>query len=476
MVRVAVIGAGVVGTLIAREMCRYDAEVRLFERCSDVGWGITKANSAIVHGGFHDEPGTVRSRFCQPGNEAFPGLCAELDVPFDQCGAYVLAFSQEQENALAKLADRGGSNGVGNLCMHDGDEILSREPNVHPDIRSGLWAPTVGITEPWALSIAATENAVANGLDLHLSEEIIAIRTSHGCVTGLQTKRDTYDVDIIINAAGLFSDRIAVMAGIPFQQLFPRRGEYVLLDKRICGFVNSVLFPAPTDTSKGILVLPTIDGGILLGPNAEDLDTEARDRVDTTAIGLREVIDGARQLVPHLDLSKCIKTFAGLRPETPQRDFVIGSTEVAGFFQAAAMRSPGLTAAASIAPWLAGELACSYGLERKSIFMPKRTGIPKPSELEEGAFDALISRDPRYGRIICYCNEVTEGEVVEAIRRGARSIDAVKFRTRAGFGRCQGGSCMSQILHLLARELGIDRRQVPMNEPAAWIVSEEVRV
>ena len=475
MVRIAVIGAGVVGSLIAREACRYDAEVHLFERCSDVGWGITKANSAIVHGGFHDAPGTVRARFCRSGNEAFPALCTELDVPFEQCGAYVLAFKANQEKALEELIEQGTRNGVQDLCLQSPGEIHMREPNVHPNVRSGLWSPTVAITEPWALCIAATENAVANGLALHLSEEVTGIRVERGRVVELQSPRGTYAVDVVINAAGLFADRISAMAGVAFPKLFPCRGEYVLLDSRLSGFVRSVLFPAPANRSKGILVLPTIDGGILVGPNAEDLGPDAKEQVETTADGLRAIIEGARELVPSLDLSQCIKTFAGLRPETPQRDFIVGPTRVRGFLQAAAMRSPGLTAAASLAPWLVNELAHDLGLQRAARFTPKRLGIPKPSKLDDASLDALIARDARYGRVVCYCNEVTEGEILEAIGRGARSIDGVKFRTRAGFGRCQGGSCSTRILQLLANELGAEQQDVPMNEPATWIVSGKVR-
>ena len=475
MVRIGVIGGGVVGTLIAREACRYDAEVHLFESRDDVAWGVTKANSAIVHGGFHDTPGTVRARFCRPGNDAYPALCDELDVPFQRTGAYVLAFTPEQVASLDEIAERGERNAVPDLQIHAADEVLAREPNVNPSVQAGLWSPTVGITEPWALAIAATENAQQNGLHLHLAEEVVAIEVDRGHVRGIRTIKDCYDVDVVINAAGLYADRVAVMAGLPFPELFPRRGEYVLLDKRLQGTVNSVLFPSPSRQSKGILVLPTIDGGILIGPNAEDLPADAMGQANTTALGLEEIVTGARQLIPSLDFSQRIKTFAGLRPETLQRDFIVGETAVAGFYQAAAMRSPGLTAIPSLAPWLVAEVAQSFGLKRDPAFDPQRRAIPKPSELDEDAIADLIARDPRYGRVICFCNEVTEGEVVEAIRRGARSIDAVKFRTRAGFGRCQGGSCTVRILQILARELATSPQQIPLNDPSTWLVSGEVR-
>jgi len=475
MVRIGVIGGGVVGTLIAREACRYDAEVHLFERRADVAWGVTKANSAIVHGGFHDTPGTVRARFCRPGNDAYPALCDELDVPFQRSGAYVLAFTQEQVSSLGEIAEQGERNAVPDLQIHSAEEILSREPNVNPSVQAGLWSPTVGITEPWSLAIAATENAQKNGLHLHLAEECTAVEVDRGHVHGIGTVKGRYDFDVVINAAGLYADRIAAMAGLPFPELFPRRGEYVLLDKRLQGTIHSVLFPSPSRQSKGILVLPTIDGGILIGPNAEDLPADARGQVNTTAPGLEEIVAGAKQLIPSLNFSQRIKTFAGLRPETLQRDFIVGETAVAGFYQAAAMRSPGLTAIPSLAPWLVAEIANSFALQRDPTFDPQRRAIPKPNELDEDAVSDLIARDPRYGRVICFCNEVTEGEVVEAIRRGACSIDAVKFRTRAGFGRCQGGSCTVRILQILARELGTSPQHIPLNDPTAWLVNGEVR-
>jgi len=475
MVRIGVIGAGVVGTLIAREACRYDAEVHLFERRGDVAWGVTKANSAIVHGGFHDSPGTVRARFCRTGNDAYPALCGELDVPFNRTGAYVLAFTREQVSSLDQLAEQGERNAVPDLQIHSTEDILAREPNVNPNVRAGMWSPTVGITEPWTLAIAATENAQQNGLHLHLAEEITAVEVDRRQVRGIRTVKDRYDFDVVINAAGLYADSVSAMANLPFPELFPRRGEYVLLDKRLQGFINSVLFPSPSDQSKGVLVLPTVDGGILVGPNAENLPANAINQVNTTGSGLEEIVTGAKQLVPSLDFSQRIKTFAGLRPETVQRDFVVGETRVSGFYQAAAMRSPGLTAIPSLAPWLLAEVARSFGLKRDPTFEPRRRAIPKPTELDEHSLDELIARDPRYGRVVCFCNEVTEGEVVEAICRGARSIDAVKFRTRAGFGRCQGGSCTVRILQVLARELGTSPQRIPLNDPSSWLVGEEVR-
>ncbi len=473
--RIAVIGAGVVGALIARELCRYEAEVLLFEREPDVGWGVTKANSGIVHAGFHDEPGTARARFCAPGNALFPKLSEELGIPFRRTGAYVLAFSRKDLGTLEELAAQGEANGVPGLEIHRREEVLSREPQVNPGVIAGLWAPTVGITLPWEIAIAAVENALENGLELHLDEAVIGVEVSRGKVRAVRTEKGSYSVDAVVNAAGLFADVVSRMAGLDGIELHPRRGEYVLLDETTGDLVKAVLFPAPTPKSKGILVLPTIGGGLLLGPNARDLPGDARDATETTREGLSEVISGAKRLVPDLPLGKAIKTFAGLRPESPQKDFVLGETGVKGFYQAAAMRSPGLTAAPAIAEWLSREIAMDLDLEEKPDFNPTRDPIPHPADLPEAEWEALIEKDPRWGRIVCFCNRVTEGEIVEAIRRGARTLDGVKFRTKAMFGRCQGGFCTDRVLEILSRELGVPPWEVAKARKGSRIIIGEVR-
>jgi len=286
--RIAVIGAGIIGALIARELVRYDADVHLFEREIDIGWGVTKANSAIVHGGFHEAVGSPRARFCVEGNELYAALTKELDVPFHRCGAYTVALNKEEVSSLKALLSQGEENGIPGLELHDGATVLAHEPNLNTRVQAGLWSPTVGITEPWTLAIAAVENACANGLTLHLSEEVIKIRMRDGCVCGVTTPQGEYPVDAVVNAAGLFADRIAEMVGLSEPTLFPRRGEYILLDKKADGLVNSVIFPTPSNTSKGILVLPTVDGGILLGPTAKDLSREENDSRETTADGMEK--------------------------------------------------------------------------------------------------------------------------------------------------------------------------------------------
>ncbi len=473
--RIAVIGAGVVGSLIARELTRYDADVLLFEREADVGWGITKANSAIVHGGFHETPGTDRARFCVEGNRLYDAVCADLDVPLKRIGAYTVALSQQDVPMLKWLRDQGVENGVPGLELHDASTVLAHEPNLNPNVQAGLWSPSVGITEPWALAIAAVDNARTNGLSLHLTEAVTAIRTNGRGVQNIITHKQEYPVDAVVNAAGLFADQVAKMVGLAEPILFPRRGEYVLIDKKVGALVNSVIFPTPNGASKGILVLPTVDGGILLGPTAEDLGPKDKEARETTPAGIEEAIAGARSLVPDLDLSLATKTFAGLRPETTDENFVVGKSLVQGFFQAAAMRSPGLTAAPAVAEYLVHQvMARELGLTKERSFQPIRKGIRKTADLPDKEIASLVSKDPRYGRIICQCNRVTEGEIVEAIEDGACTLDGVKFRTRAGFGRCQGGFCTDKTLLILARELGVSPDEITMHGSDSRLLNGEV--
>jgi len=475
-VRIAVIGGGIVGSLIARELTRYESAVLLFEKEADIGWGVTKANSAIVHGGLHETPGTERARLCVEGNRLYEELSRDLDVPFKRVGAYVVALSHKELPLLQELYEQGLRNGVPGLEMHDRGTILTREPNLNPNAVAGLWSPSVGITEPWSLAIAAVENGMENGLALHVAEEVTSIEVADGRVQGIVTGEGEYELDAVVNAAGLFADRVAEMAGLLEPVLLPCRGEYLLLDKKVGNFISSALFPTPNKLSKGILVVPTIDGGILLGPTAQDLNREEKEANETTRHGIQEAIEGARRLVPQLDLSFVVKTFAGLRPETTDKKFVIGRTSIIGFFQAAGIRSPGLTAAPSIARFLVrGVIVGDLNLTGKRSFTSTHHKIRKILDLPVEERDRLIEADSRYGCIICQCNHVTEGEIVRAIHRGARNLDGVKFRTCAGFGRCQGGSCTDKILLILARELEISPDEVTLRGGDSTILGGKVR-
>ncbi len=476
--KVVVIGAGIVGSLIARELTRYDLEVSLLEKEMDVGWGVTKANSAIVHAGYDDEPGTVRAEFSSLGNSMYEELSKELDFEFKRVGSHVVALDEGEIRTLEILLKRGERNGVPNLRILERKELLEMEPNLSESAVASLYAPTAGITEPWMVAIAAVENAVKNGLRLFLSERVVDVEVRGGRVRRVVTDVGSHDADIVVNAAGLFSDDIARMAGAEYVPLHPRRGEYILLDN-VKTFVNSVVFPTPSEKSKGILVLPTVEGNTLIGPNAEDLAEDRKSDVSTSSRGIEEVIKGAKRLVPSIDLSLAVKTFAGLRPESPQKDFFIGASKrVWGFINVSAMRSPGLTAAPAIAKYVVEKIMAEdlgLNLVKKRDFDPFRKGITRYSKLDPEDWKREIERDPRAGRIVCFCNKITEKEVVEAIRRGARTLDGVKFRTRAMFGRCQGGFCTARIMRIMSRELGVDMSEIKLRSEGSWILDGKVR-
>ena len=477
---VVVIGAGLVGTLAAREFCRRDCHVILVERGPDVGLGVSKANSGIIHAGYDDEPGTLRSRFCVPGNALWSQLADELDIDVQRIGSHVVAFRREDLNILDDLLARGEANHVPGLRIMEADELLAREPHLNPAAVASLWAPTAGVTEPWQLVIAATENALANGLELRLGEEVTGFETAQGRLTAVLTTKDRLACDAAVNAAGLWADRVANLAGDTAPPLTPRRGEYILLNKFTAhDLVNSVLFPVPSSLGKGLLVTPTVDRGILLGPTAEDLPRSLKDDRATTGAGLDKIVASARHMIPSLDLREAVKVFAGSRPESPGKDFwITASPRWKGLVHAGALRSPGLTAAPALAGHLVELVEQSLGqtLGPRTGFQPRRKRIPSYlKDLSLEALEKAIAEDPAAGRVVCVCNKVTEKEVVEAVRRGARSLDGVKFRTRALFGECQGGFCSLRILHLVARELGVGEDELDYGLDGSWVVKGKVR-
>ncbi|ABR30484.1 ferredoxin [Thermosipho melanesiensis] len=476
--KVFVIGAGISGSLITRELSKYDVEVHLVEKAPDIGWGVTKANSAIVHGGYDDPPNSIRAMFSAEGNKLYDELARELDISFMRTGSLVVAFKEKDLEYLKELKDRGKKNKVEELEILDKKELKEKEPNISDEAIAALWCPSAGITEPWDVSMAAVENAMENGAFLHLSEKVVDIMVRKGKVSKLITNKGEYDADIIINAAGLFADEIAKMAGVADFEIFPRKGEYILLDKKLNGLINMVIFPTPTKKSKGILVVPTVDGGILLGPNAIDLSKDKKDDLSTTKEGLNEVYMKSKKLVPKVDIAYTVKTFAGLRPETKDKDFIIGPTKVWGFINVAGIRSPGLTAAPAFAKYIVEKIIpedLRVQLMKKKDFNPYRKKIPNIKTVSLDEWEALIKKDSRFGRTVCFCNNVSEGEIVEAIRRGARTLDGVKFRTRASFGRCQGGFCSLKIMEILSRELNIPIEQVKQNYENSWIMDGKVR-
>jgi len=478
-VKGVVIGAGIVGSLIARELTRYGFDVSIIEKEADIGWGVTKANSGIVHAGYDDEPGTLRAALCAKGNAMYEKLSKELDFKVKRTGSFVVAFNDEELEILKELIKRGETNGVPDLKILDRDDALSMEPHLNPEIKYALYAPTAGVIFPWDVAIAAVENATANGAKLFLNEKVVDIEVKDGRVKKVITDKGEHEADLVINAAGLYGDEIARMAGAEHVPIHPRKGEYIILDNKVSKMVKRVIFPTPSKKSKGILVVPTLTGEVLLGPTAQDLPPEMKDNLSTTAEGLNFVKEKVIKLMPNLPFNKTLKTFAGLRPESPQKDFFIKkSDKVWGFVNVIAIRSPGLTAAPAIAKYVVEKVIeedMGITLEKNESFNPIRKGITHFADLPPEEWNEIIKKDPKAGKIICFCNKVTEREVIEAIKRGARTLDGIKFRTRAMAGRCQANFCTTRVMRVLARELGVDMSEIMLKSGNSWVVDGKVR-
>lgn len=462
---IVVIGAGIVGSTVARELSKYDLRTVVVEKEADIAFGSpTKANTGIIHAGYDDKPGTLRAQHCARGNALWHEIVTEVNAPFMTTGSLVVAFDDEDLRRLKDLKARGEQNHVPGLeIVEDRKRLSEIEPNLSEKAVAAMRAPTAAVTIPYELAIAMMESAVQNGVEVGLRTEVTGIEARNGEIRGVRTSNCEIDAKCVVNAAGLWADDISAMAGAGHFRIHPRKGEYLVLDKKVGEVVRHVVFPTPTPISKGIVVAPTVEGNVLVGPNAQDI--EDKEDTTTTASGLAEVLAGALRLVPRLSEMKraAITNFSGLRPEPDTDDFIIESTEdPKGFVNLAGMRSPALTSAPSIALRVV-EMLGALGLElkRKSTFDPRRRPIRKPlHEPVGGKVQEFVRANPRYGHVVCRCEHVTEGEVLEAIRRGASTMDGIKFRTRAGMGRCQGGFCTPHVLEILASELGVGVEEI----------------
>ena len=460
MTDVIIIGAGVTGCAIARELSHYDLDVLVLEREEDVCCGTSKANSAIIHAGFDAVPGTWKARLNVEGNRMMDSLSKDLDFPFKRNGSLVLCFSEDQISGLEELHQRGIANGVPGLRIVKGKEIHEIEPNLSEDVYAMLYAPTGGIVCPFKMTIALAENSFENGVNFRFQTEVknISRKMVSGMPAGyvVQTADTEYECRTVVNAAGVYADTFNNMVSSRSLHITPRRGEYILMDKKAGNFVSHTVFQQPTRLGKGILVTPTVHGNLLAGPTAEDIsDKEA---TNTTAVGLSQVMEKARLSASRIPLNMAITSFSGLRACEENGDFVLGEAEDApGFFNAAGIDSPGLSSAPAIGVLLAGQIAEKLHASKKADFHPQRKDIPCVATSTPEEIAALIASDPAYGNVICRCETVTEGEIINAIRRplGARSLDGIKRRTRAGMGRCQSGFCAPRVMEILARELGV---------------------
>ena len=456
---VIVIGAGVVGCSVARSLSRYDLKVRVLEAGSDVAEGATKANSAIVHAGFDAKPGTNKAKFNLLGNKMFAQVCAELKVPFVQNGSLVLAFSEADKVELQKLLERGVTNGVEGLEILDQAALRAREPNVSEEAVAALWAPTGGICCPYDLTFRTAENAAANGVAFSFDARVAKIeKTADGWKLVTDDGR-TFEAKAVVNAAGVHSDELNNLVNPVKYNIQPRRGEYYMLDRSEGNAFKATIFQVPGPMGKGILVSPTVDGTVIVGPSSEDI-ADKEDKATTAEI-MAKVTRLAKRSFPALPVRAAIKNFSGIRAhETTVSDFVLGEPEgVQGFFNALGVESPGLTSAPAIGEFLAEQVAARLGAAKKPAesISDDVSYWPKTREMTPEELAEQVKKDPTYGRIICRCETVTEGEIRAAIRArvGARTLDGIKRRTRSGMGRCQGGFCTPRLLEILSQELGL---------------------
>lgn len=462
MYDVAIIGAGVVGCAIARELSRYSVKACVIEKCEDVCCGTSKANSAIIHAGYDAVPGTLKAELNVIGNAMMDELSRDLDFPFRRNGSLVVMYKGDDRAKLEELLERGKKNNVPGLVIYEGEELKELEANLAEDAVAALYAPTAGIVCPFNMTIAYAENAAENGIEFFLNTEVTSVRKEASCYviesvhkpSFKEPDKVTFKAKAVINAAGVYSDIIHNMVSKKQYKITPRRGCYFLLDKAAGSFLSHTVFTLPSKMGKGILTAPTIHGNLIVGPDA--YDTEDREGTNTLSIELDKVRECAIHNLNNPPLKSVITSFAGLRAHEESSDFIVGECEDAPFFfDCVGVESPGLSASPAIGARIAGMVAERLDLCPNKDFNPKRIGILNPAKLSLEERNQLIKEKPEYGNIICRCESISEGEIIDSIKRplGARSLDAVKRRTRAGMGRCQSGFCSPKTMEILAREL-----------------------
>ena len=473
MYDIAIIGCGVIGAAAAFELSKYDLSIVILEKENDIAMGATRANSAIIHAGFDPEPGTLMARLNVRGCELAEKLCSDLSVPYIKNGSMVLAFSEKEDEHVKKLCAQGVANGVPGIRMLTREEVLAMEPNVSPAVTSALYAPSAGIISPWEYALAFAETAVKNGAEVKLNSEVTAIRKV-GDGFEITAGGSRILARRVINCAGVDSAAVHEMIAEKSFTVKPARGDYYLLDKCEGGKAKCTLFQCPNELGKGVLISPTVHGNLIVGPNAIAC-TDAH-RVNTTAEGLYVVKAAAARTMPTLTYRNSIRNFAGMRANTDQSDFVIGIVRE-GFIDLAGIKSPGLTSAPAIAEECA-ELLKKDGL----ILNPKANPVTtrrkiRFKELSAEEKQAVIKENPLYGRVICRCETITEGEIVDALHSPipAVSVDGVKRRAGSGMGRCQGGFCGPRVLEIIAREKGISPLDVLKDGKGSYILLNETK-
>ena len=452
MYDVIIIGAGVSGAAVARELSRYKVNACVIEKEEDVCCGTSKANSAIVHAGYDAAAGSLMAKLNVRGNQMMEQLAKDLDFPFKKNGSLVVCLHEEDMPNLQALYERGVANGVKDLRILNQEELRAMEPNISDDAYAALYAPTAGIVCPFNLNIAMAENACVNGVEFKFDTEVTGLHPIEGG-WAIETNQGSFETKYVVNAAGVYADTLHNMVSAKKIHITPRRGDYCLLDKTAGNLVSKTIFALPGKFGKGILVAPTVHGNLILGPTA--IDIEDKEGTNTTREGLDQVIAKCGMNVKNIPMRSVITSFAGLRAHEDGHEFLIGELEDApGFIDCAGIESPGLTSSPAIGEMVAEILREKLNLEKNENFVATRKGVLDPDALSKEERIELIRKNPAYGNIICRCEMITEGEILDAIHRplGAKSLDGVKRRTRAGMGRCQAGFCSPRTMEILARE------------------------
>jgi len=475
---VIIIGGGVVGCAIARELSKYKVDVAVLEKEDDVGWGTSCRNSGVIHAGFNNQLGTLMARFCVEGNKSFAELCYQLDVPYKKIGKLVVAKKKEEIRGVQKLKQQGDANGVDNLQIIDLNEVKRLEPNIEGV--AALYSPETAITSPYLLTIALAENALDNGISFFLNTQVTNITRLNDSHFKINTAKGEFISSYVINSSGLYSDYIARMVGIKKYHLYPCRGEYHILDKNVSWLINHLVYPVPQAGAGGlgIHLTPTIDGNILIGPSNKYI--KRKDNFSTTSQIMKMLSAEAREFLPLISLQYIIRSYSGLRAkQAPSSeggfwDFVIEvSDAVDNFINLIGIESPGLTAAQPIAQRVVEIINKKERLNSNPNFNPFRKGILRFEEQDEETKKALIKQDPDYGEIVCRCEKITKKEILEAINNplGARSLISIKYRTRAMMGRCQGGYCLPRIIEILRENFNLTLREITLKGNNSYLLT-----